>query len=56
MNAGAVANWLSLLWIASHPIVYPVLGVLQIVGIALLVGWLFLWWLGVLVVVYGLRV
>ncbi len=42
MNAAAVANWVSLPWIASHPIVYPVLGVLHIVGIALLVGSLFL--------------
>lgn len=42
MNAGAVANWVSLPWIASHPIVYPVLGVVHIVGIALLVGSLFL--------------
>ncbi len=42
MNVGAVANWVSLPWIASHPIAYPALEVLHIVGIALLVGSLLL--------------
>ena len=42
MNVGAVANWVSLPWIASHPIAYPALVVVHIVGIALLVGSLFL--------------
>lgn len=42
MNVGAVANWVSLPWIASHPIAYPALEALHIVGIALLVGSLLL--------------
>ncbi len=38
MNGGLVGNWAGLPWIAAHPIAYPALEVLHIVGIALLLG------------------
>ncbi|OYU99545.1 MAG: hypothetical protein CFE45_12560 [Burkholderiales bacterium PBB5] len=38
MNSAALGSGLGLQWIASHPVAYPALEVLHIVGIALLLG------------------
>lgn len=38
MNSAVLGNWVGLPWIASHPVAYPALEVLHIVGIALLLG------------------
>ena len=38
MNSAVLGPWAGLPWIASHPIAYPALEVLHIVGIALLLG------------------
>lgn len=38
MFSAVLGNWAGLPWIASHPIVYPALEVVHIVGIALLLG------------------
>ena len=38
MISGAKLEWTGLQWIASHPVAYPALEVVHIVGIALLLG------------------
>jgi hypothetical protein len=38
MNNNMLGNWSGLPWIASHPVAYPALEVVHIVGIALLLG------------------
>ncbi len=38
MDSVAIGNWVGLSWIASHPVAYPALEVMHIVGIALLLG------------------
>lgn len=38
MDSVEISNWVGLSWIASHPLAYPALEVMHIVGIALLLG------------------
>ncbi len=38
MNQAVLGDWVGLPWIASHPIAYPALEVVHIVGIAFLLG------------------
>ena len=38
MDSAVLGNWIGLSWVASHPIAYPALEVMHIVGIALLLG------------------